>query len=169
MYASYVGLEKAWAPDGKSVGDETAIFFSSRRRHTRYIGDWSSDVCSSDLRRFQRTGGAEVRARAPAAEPAAPSEIAGTPRAGAGETREMRTVPEPSVAAGGQRHDERFSGSRSSSEATYQNGAAGAERSSSPGVRRGSLGTGDRGSSPAASVSKTMGHESAFGARKMGA
>src|ERR1017187_7545979 len=26
-----------------------AIFFSSRRRHTRYIGDWSSDVCSSDL------------------------------------------------------------------------------------------------------------------------
>src|SRR5437763_4186101 len=28
------------------------FFFSSRRRHTRYIGDWSSDVCSSDLRRF---------------------------------------------------------------------------------------------------------------------
>src|SRR5437763_3531276 len=26
-----------------------AFFFSSRRRHTRYIGDWSSDVCSSDL------------------------------------------------------------------------------------------------------------------------
>src|SRR5437762_9857228 len=26
------------------------FFFSSRRRHTRYIGDWSSDVCSSDLR-----------------------------------------------------------------------------------------------------------------------
>src|SRR5437762_12732955 len=23
------------------------FFFSSRRRHTRYIGDWSSDVCSS--------------------------------------------------------------------------------------------------------------------------
>src|SRR5437762_7019327 len=28
------------------------FFFSSRRRHTRYIGDWSSDVCSSDLRSF---------------------------------------------------------------------------------------------------------------------
>src|SRR5437762_5364994 len=28
------------------------FFFSSRRRHTRYIGDWSSDVCSSDLSRF---------------------------------------------------------------------------------------------------------------------
>src|SRR5437762_9832347 len=25
------------------------FFFSSRRRHTRYIDDWSSDVCSSDL------------------------------------------------------------------------------------------------------------------------
>src|SRR5207248_8201444 len=25
------------------------IFFSSRRRHTRSYGDWSSDVCSSDL------------------------------------------------------------------------------------------------------------------------
>src|SRR5437762_10381991 len=25
------------------------FFFSSRRRHTRYIGDWSSDMCSSDL------------------------------------------------------------------------------------------------------------------------
>src|SRR5437762_6855668 len=27
------------------------FFFSSRRRHTRFIGDWSSDVCSSDLPR----------------------------------------------------------------------------------------------------------------------
>src|SRR3712207_6870595 len=26
-------------------------FFSSRRRHTRYWRDWSSDVCSSDLSR----------------------------------------------------------------------------------------------------------------------
>src|SRR3712207_8931183 len=33
--------------------DEDAVgcffFFSSRRRHTRYWRDWSSDVCSSDL------------------------------------------------------------------------------------------------------------------------
>src|SRR5690348_18454764 len=28
---------------------ETVFFFSSRRRHTRWTGDWSSDVCSSDL------------------------------------------------------------------------------------------------------------------------
>src|SRR5256885_16184466 len=27
----------------------TSFFFSSRRRHTRLQGDWSSDVCSSDL------------------------------------------------------------------------------------------------------------------------
>src|SRR5256885_7194548 len=28
------------------------FFFSSRRRHTRLQGDWSSDVCSSDLMRL---------------------------------------------------------------------------------------------------------------------
>src|SRR2546426_7121815 len=28
------------------------FFFSSRRRHTRLQGDWSSDVCSSDLNLF---------------------------------------------------------------------------------------------------------------------
>src|SRR6266496_5453882 len=27
------------------------FFFSSRRRHTRSLRDWSSDVCSSDLRK----------------------------------------------------------------------------------------------------------------------
>src|SRR5256885_3281681 len=30
------------------------FFFSSRRRHTRLQGDWSSDVCSSDLRETLR-------------------------------------------------------------------------------------------------------------------
>src|SRR5256885_13192539 len=29
--------------------DYAFFFFSSRRRHTRLQGDWSSDVCSSDL------------------------------------------------------------------------------------------------------------------------
>src|SRR5690606_41068050 len=28
---------------------EIIFFFSSRRRHTRFSRDWSSDVCSSDL------------------------------------------------------------------------------------------------------------------------
>src|SRR5256885_3568776 len=31
-----------------------SFFFSSRRRHTRLQGDWSSDVCSSDLEDFVR-------------------------------------------------------------------------------------------------------------------
>src|SRR5688500_19395414 len=30
------------------------FFFSSRRRHTRLQGDWSSDVCSSDLAAGQK-------------------------------------------------------------------------------------------------------------------
>src|SRR3712207_7980114 len=47
---------------GRTAGSESAFdlvyflervflffFFSSRRRHTRYWHDWSSDVCSSDL------------------------------------------------------------------------------------------------------------------------
>src|SRR5690625_6853645 len=46
------------------------FFFSSRRRHTRWPRDWSSDVCSSDLaahahcpRRGQVARGREPRAR----------------------------------------------------------------------------------------------------------
>src|SRR6266446_3428079 len=39
------------------------FFFSSRRRHTRLQGDWSSDVCSSDLLRTGRpTSSITVRA-----------------------------------------------------------------------------------------------------------
>src|SRR5438874_1977634 len=34
------------------------FFFSSRRRHTRSLRDWSSDVCSSDLGSSPRSGGA---------------------------------------------------------------------------------------------------------------
>src|SRR5689334_23950641 len=33
------------------------FFFSSRRRHTRWNCDWSSDVCSSDLSRERRGPG----------------------------------------------------------------------------------------------------------------
>src|SRR5258707_943488 len=32
-----------------SIDHRPEFFFSSRRRHTRYWRDWSSDVCSSDL------------------------------------------------------------------------------------------------------------------------
>src|SRR3712207_5461630 len=45
----------------KNVWCKLLFFFSSRRRHTRYWRDWSSDVCSSDLgsrleRLHQRAG-----------------------------------------------------------------------------------------------------------------
>src|SRR3990167_9823692 len=33
----------------KMVNKDILLFFSSRRRHTRFDCDWSSDVCSSDL------------------------------------------------------------------------------------------------------------------------
>src|SRR3712207_7846492 len=36
------------------------VFLSSRRRHTRYWRDWSSDVCSTDLHRVARAGHPEV-------------------------------------------------------------------------------------------------------------
>src|SRR5437763_13422966 len=68
------------------------FFFSSRRRHTRYIGDWSSDVCSSDLPSARRQHGQRAHrdprvTRYPRAEGGAASRrptarIAGGPRPG---------------------------------------------------------------------------------------
>src|SRR5690625_7215638 len=44
----------------------SVFFFSSRRRHTRWPRDWSSDVCSSDLlttrRGSQRASGPHLQA-----------------------------------------------------------------------------------------------------------
>src|SRR5437762_3358067 len=42
--------------------ERAVVGVASRRRHTRYIGDWSSDVCSSDLSR-SREGMSLVDAR----------------------------------------------------------------------------------------------------------
>src|SRR5690625_7906449 len=39
------------------------FFFSSRRRHTRWPRDWSSDVCSSDLQEVE-AGAGDLRAAA---------------------------------------------------------------------------------------------------------
>src|SRR6267143_1899046 len=36
-------------PSRLSMSNFFVFFFSSRRRHTRWNCDWSSDVCSSDL------------------------------------------------------------------------------------------------------------------------
>src|SRR5689334_24253273 len=58
------------------------FFFSSRRRHTRWNCDWSSDVCSSDLEEGPPDRGAlggDLRRPRPAHRPAAE-----TPRLEAG-------------------------------------------------------------------------------------
>src|SRR5256885_13136700 len=51
---------------GRNNGDGEVFFFSSRRRHTRLQGDWSSDVCSSDLDEHRRGGEGRVGYRAEA-------------------------------------------------------------------------------------------------------
>src|SRR5215469_18580123 len=46
-------MRSAWPPTAiPYLGSRRPVpfFFSSRRRHTRSLRDWSSDVCSSDLR-----------------------------------------------------------------------------------------------------------------------
>src|SRR2546430_10246121 len=40
---------KRYACGGEPSDENADLFFSSRRRHTRFDCDWSSDVCSSDL------------------------------------------------------------------------------------------------------------------------
>src|SRR5258707_1052457 len=44
----------ALVTDENGRSEPRTLFFSSRRRHTRYWRDWSSDVCSSDLCRVRR-------------------------------------------------------------------------------------------------------------------
>src|SRR6267378_354936 len=51
----------------RSISEVEVFFFSSRRRHTRSLRDWSSDVCSSDLgfvrQRCRHTGRGEKTQR----------------------------------------------------------------------------------------------------------
>src|SRR2546430_6183407 len=49
------------------------FFFSSRRRHTRFDCDWSSDVCSSDLR---ASGGFVVSFRRALSDPGGARSVA---------------------------------------------------------------------------------------------
>src|SRR2546422_6854508 len=57
------------------------FFFSSRRRHTRCSRDWSSDVCSSDLRDAVAL---EEHVLRPAQPDAFGAELPGAPRVGRG-------------------------------------------------------------------------------------
>src|ERR1035438_6533960 len=45
------------------------FFFSSRRRHTRCLSDWSSDVCSSDLDLYQVSAYANTSGQVLGVEP----------------------------------------------------------------------------------------------------
>src|SRR3989475_6620142 len=55
-----IGVTGSWWPNRRFerilVSAVAFFFFSSRRRHTRFDCDWSSDVCSSDLSRSGRAG-----------------------------------------------------------------------------------------------------------------
>ena len=42
-------IEQVDVKNSVEITENIFFFFSSRRRHTRLQGDWSSDVCSSDL------------------------------------------------------------------------------------------------------------------------
>src|SRR3712207_3362646 len=46
---TYGSIAYGSEPHPLTLQSQLSFFFSSRRRHTRYWRDWSSDVCSSDL------------------------------------------------------------------------------------------------------------------------
>ena len=48
-YIVHIALDCRYILHDIDVDGFCFFFFSSRRRHTRYWRDWSSDVCSSDL------------------------------------------------------------------------------------------------------------------------
>src|SRR5436309_7562617 len=60
------------------------VFFSSRRRHTSFSRDWSSDVCSSDLTDAQ--GSFAVEARVPENVPFGEQPVSATDMCGAAAT-----------------------------------------------------------------------------------
>src|SRR5437016_5122673 len=89
---TYVWSRYHGAP-GDYLFVRAGFFFSSRRRHTRLVSDWSSDVCSSDLpprsqarsgsagRTLARSSRRTVPARARTPDPPAGSRGARCPRA----------------------------------------------------------------------------------------
>src|SRR5690606_35308330 len=76
------------------------FFFSSRRRHTRFSRDWSSDVCSSDLAEARVAAAEQIHA---AAEAALENTRVRAPFTGTvlRKDAEVGEVVAPSVAGGG--------------------------------------------------------------------
>src|SRR5207253_5450210 len=105
------------------------FFFSSRRRHTRWPRDWSSDVCSSDLSRRSARSAPACARRASSSRRSRPSASTGstarcaTPSATrcASPSRptrsEERRVGKELIEGGGSEHEkkevERISGQQS--------------------------------------------------------
>src|SRR2546427_2969911 len=89
------------------------FFFSSRRRHTRFDCDWSSDVCSSDLmiRRPPRSTLSPIQAQAIPAVLAGHDLLAGA-QTGTGKTAAF-TLPMLQRLSQGQVPRNKFGGKRS--------------------------------------------------------
>src|SRR5690606_39800054 len=96
------------------------LFFSSRRRHTRFSRDWSSDVCSSDLKSsrgpapaatiLRREGATALRSHAaptsPATSPAGPCATHSRRQHQTGTRSEERRVGKEGRARWGRSHEE---------------------------------------------------------------
>src|SRR5439155_11795494 len=78
------------------------FFFSSRRRHTRWPRDWSSDVCSSDLRPHEALAGQDHRYLAQAG-----GGVAQEPRAALQEGSQRRAAGNRAQYHGSARSEER--------------------------------------------------------------
>src|SRR5690606_40329350 len=77
-------------------------FFSSRRRHTRFSRDWSSDVCSSDLHLFVHPADS---ADAPARGCGVTAFAGAAPASGCGPSRAAaHPVPDASLRASSASH-----------------------------------------------------------------
>src|SRR5688572_32781485 len=86
------------------------FFFSSRRRHTRFDCDWSSDVCSSDLapgRVARPTGADEPVGFPPALQGSDGVEPAPVPEAAAPARSEERRVGKECRSRGSTDHEKK--------------------------------------------------------------
>src|SRR5260221_4694349 len=75
------------------------FFFSSRRRHTRSLCDWSSDVCSSDLRAVEASRVVRIEAedyhRTAAAAPEIAVKVGEIARTRIGGLQSIASEPSP--------------------------------------------------------------------------
>src|SRR5207237_4694830 len=68
-YRRYVVCDSGDRSIRRHLAQDPLFFFSSRRRHTRFKCDWSSDVCSSDLGRVRTYRGGRLVAVDPFENP----------------------------------------------------------------------------------------------------